>query len=453
MGFIKRRDRPVHLGPYKLEKIKRVDVPTTLIIEDEVERVPRRADGFERARHGDYGPRLQEIREREGGVRKNGQQAPMYGAIGGVLRSLVPSHDGPIAGKRAPITQDAGKLAQNIKALAYFLDSDAVGICETKPYVWYSHRSDGSAVEPYHKFAIVILIDQGYETMEAASGDDWISSAQSARGYMRGAEIGNAIAAYIRSLGYPARCHSAVDGDVQHLPLILWAGLGELSRIGEVIINPFLGPRFKSTVVTTDLPLALESPIDFGLQDFCEKCMKCARECPVSAIPFGPKVMYNGYETWKPDVQNCSGYRISNPHGLGCGRCLKMCPWNKVDFPLHRLGRWLAINAPWTRGFLAKLDDWLGYGNRNPVKKWWFDLTVEDSKVTIPGKTNARDLRTGKKPPQTHRVAYYTVDMLPPGDCTDAFPFDRKQGLKVTVEMETPEEARSRVAGGSSGQD
>ena len=33
------------------------------------------------------------------------------------------------------------------------------------------------------------------------------------------------------------------------------SGLGEVSRIGEVILNPFLGPRLKSGVVTTDMPL------------------------------------------------------------------------------------------------------------------------------------------------------------------------------------------------------
>jgi len=50
--------------------------------------------------------------------------------------------------------------------------------------VWYSHRQDGTecGVPP---LAVSVMIDQGYETMEGASGDDWISSAQSMRTYMR----------------------------------------------------------------------------------------------------------------------------------------------------------------------------------------------------------------------------------------------------------------------------
>ena len=122
-----------------------------------------------------------------------------------------------------------------------------------------------------------MLIDQGYETMEGASGDDWISGAQSMRGYLRGATIGGQMAEFIRRLGYSARVHSNLDSEVLHIPLILYAGLGELSRIGELVLNPFVGPRFKSVVVTTDMPLTHDQPIDFGLQDIYAKSASSAR--------------------------------------------------------------------------------------------------------------------------------------------------------------------------------
>jgi len=447
MSLTQRKNRPMHLGHYPLEKITRRETPTTLIIEDEVKRVPRRADGFERAAHGDYGERMQKIRQAAGGARAKGTalRNPIAGSLSDSLLSLVPAHDGEVAADKAPIPDDPKVLAENLKSYCYFLDADQVGICEAKNYTWYSHRKDGTEVEPYHKYAIVILIDQGYETSDASSGDDWMSGSQSARAYMRGAEIGNIVANYIRRLGYSAKCQSAVESDIQHLPLILLAGLGELSRIGEVIINPFLGPRFKSTVVTTDLPLASDKPIDFGLQDFCNKCLKCARECPCSAIPFGGKIMYNGYETWKPDVQNCTGYRVTNHKGQSCGRCLKMCPWNKADFPLYNLGRWMAFHLPFTRGLLARLDDWLGFGNRNPVKKWWFDLQPKDNKLQPPDQTNERDNQPDKAPPANHRIAYYNVDDLPGPNDTGPVPFDRQQGFDLADKLETPDEARKRV--------
>ena len=70
------------------------------------------------------------------------------------------------------------------------------------------------------------------------------------------------MADYIRQLGYPARAHTATSSDVLHLPLTLLSGMGELSRIGELVLNPFLGPRFKTHIVTTDLPSGHEpSPL------------------------------------------------------------------------------------------------------------------------------------------------------------------------------------------------
>ncbi len=124
---------------------------------------------------------------------------------------------------------------------------------------------------------------------------------------------------------------------VLQLPLTLLAGLGELSRIGEVVLNPYLGPRFKTAVITTSLPMAVDKPIDFGLQNFCNKCKKCARECSLRAISFGDKVMFNGYEMWKPDVESCTRYRVTNPAVSRCGRCLKVCAFNKQGLFEHRI--------------------------------------------------------------------------------------------------------------------
>ncbi|PON14735.1 Fe-S protein, partial [Candidatus Entotheonella serta] len=168
--------------------------------------------------------------------------------------------------------------------MAYYLGGDMVGVCACPEFAWSSHKVGGEPIEPVHRNAIVILIDQGYETMEGASGDDWIIGAQSMRAYMRGAEIAGIMAEHIRSLGWSARSQTNADSHVLHIPLVLLAGLGELSRIGELVLNPFVGPRFKSVVVTTDMPLKADKPIDFGLQDFCNQCNKCARECPCGAI-------------------------------------------------------------------------------------------------------------------------------------------------------------------------
>jgi reductive dehalogenase len=311
---------------------------------------------------------------------------------------------------------------------------------------------------PYHRTAVVMLIDQEYDTMEGASGDDWISGAQSMRAYLRGAEIAGIMADTLRRLGFAARAQTNVDSDLLHIPLILWAGLGEMSRIGELVLNPFVGPRFKSVVVTTDMPLAADRPIDFGLQYFCSSCRKCARECPCDAIPWGDKVMFNGYETWKPDVERCARYRLTNQRGSACGRCMKTCPLNKVvtaDGPLlERVASWCGINARWLKPVLVpaavKLDDWLGHGKRNPAKKWWLDFELVDGVCVEPVKgTNMRDLDLGHViDPEQQKIAVFPAAMMPVPNDARAAPVDRKAALAAAQALETPDEARARVARG-----
>jgi reductive dehalogenase len=313
-----------------------------------------------------------------------------------------------------------------------------VGICEMPEWAWYSHDMDGKPIEAKHTYAIVIVIDQGWETFEGSSGDDWVSGALSYRAYLNGSTTACIVADYIRRLGYPAQAHSNADGDVLQIPLMLLAGLGEMSRIGELVLNPFLGPRHKTAIITTDLPLAVDKPIDFGLQDFCDKCRKCARECPAQAIPYGDKVLYNGYEIWKPDVEKCTKYRVTNLKGSACGRCMKMCPWNKEGLLQHRLAMWAAIKLPFSRRFLIWLDDAMGYGRRNPVKKWWLDLVKEGQRVVKAEGVNARDLNLDRElKADNSGVAVYAVETLPTADQKQPVPVDRKQGLAETVVAET----------------
>ena len=311
----------------------------------------------------------------------------------------------------------------------------------------------------YHRYAVVMLIDQGFDTMEGASGDDWISGTQSMRGYLRGAEIAGVMADLLRGQGFSSRSQTNADSDVLHIPLILWAGLGELSRIGELVLNPFVGPRFKSVVFTTDFPMEVDKPIDFRLQYFCDNCLKCARECPCDAIPWGNKVMFNAYEMWKIDAERCTRYRLTNSKGAACGRCMKTCPLNKVvdmDGPLvTRMASWLGINAMWLKPLMVpiatRLDDWLGNGKRNPAKKWWFDHEIINGVAMKPKRgTNQRDLRLGRYiDPKKQKIAYYNANMMPAPDApAGSSKVDRKAAVASGELLETPAEAAARVARG-----
>ena len=447
----RRMQRRTDLSSYPMEQVKRVEKPTTLILDEEVPRVPHRASFFERPHYGDLGPKAQRERLRFA------FKTPSAQSYIPLIRAMVPLQTNEIAKEKDPTLTDSTANSRAIKSLGYALGADLIGICEIPKYAWYSHHNDGKPITPYHKYAIVMLIDQGFETMEGASGDDWISGSQSMRAYMRGAEIAGIMSRFLCDKGYSSRPQTNVLSHVLHIPLILLAGLGELSRIGELVLNPFVGPRFKSVVVTTDLPLDVDQPIDFGLQYFCSHCLKCARECPCDAIPVTDKVMFNGYEMWKIDAERCARYRVTNPRGAGCGRCMKTCPLNKVPNAdgslLTRIASWLGVNAMWLKPMMVplavKIDDWLGNGKRNLTKKWWLDLEVVDGISIEPvAGIHQRDIEPGKKLHTKEKIAYYHASLMPPPDSTEPVPADRKQAKELVDLIETPAKARLRKAAG-----
>jgi reductive dehalogenase len=369
-------NRNVPLGPFPMERLKRVEQPTTRITDD-VQRTDEREQGFIRAARGDFGP----VAKRE--INRPAKH-PIHAAGRNMTSYLAPRVDGEVASTKAPIPEDPEILSRHIKRLGYFFRANIIGIGPLPQYAVYTHDKNGNPVKLDHKFAIVILIDQDFETMDASKGYDWISGSQSILGYSNSAFIACIMADYIRKLGYPARAHHSANYQVAIPPLLLLAGIGEMSRMGNSVLNPFLGARFKASAVTTDLPLLPDKPIDFRLQRFCQTCKKCAVLCPSRAIPMGDKVMYNGYECWKLDIERCAKFRVTNQNGSSCGQCIKVCPWNKPQGWTHDIARWMAMHTPWLDSLLVKMDDIWGYGKQHEEKKWWFDLEEIDGVLQIP---------------------------------------------------------------------
>ena len=132
---------------------------------------------------------------------------------------------------------------------------------------------------------------------------------------------------------------------------------------------------------------------------------------------------------------------------------MKTCPLNKVvDLDgalMTRIASWLGVNARPLKPLMVPvatwIDDKLGNGMRNPVKKWWFDHEIIDGVATDAKATNQRDIEPEKQVDLTgQKVAYYHANMMPPPDQPEPFPVDRKAALAAKDVLETPAEAKAR---------
>jgi len=371
------------LGPFPMHRLKHVDRPTTLIT-DKIQRVDVRENAFDRAGRGDFGVKV----KRE--LPRLTVKYPLSAAQTDVMLHLGAVQDNEVADTEAPIPRDPKILSRHIKRLGYFLGADVMGICHIPEYAVYSHDVQGNPIDITYKYAIVIVTSKEYESVNASKGDDWIGDPLSFQAYMRAAFAAHTMADYIRRLGYPAVPQHAplAAGRYQVLipPLLLWAGIGEMSRAG-IILNPFLGLAFKASAVLTNMPLEPDKPIVFGLQDFCQHCKICASACPSNAIPTGNKVMYNGYETWKLDERRCASYNVLNKQGTICNTCVKVCPWTRPHTWPHNLVRWAIQRSSIARSAAIRTEYILGREKAKGIedKQWWFDLEYDaDGFLRIP---------------------------------------------------------------------
>jgi epoxyqueuosine reductase len=259
-----------------------------------------------------------------------------------------------------------------------------MGACRVPESAYYSHDKQGNPIEPRYKNAIIIVMRKDLHAVRASTGRDWMGDPISFQAYQHLGMVAETLANYIRRLGWEASPQygpSFVDRySVQLPPLLLAAGIGEVSRVG-IILNPFLGLGYKAAAVLTDMPILPDKPIDFGLQSFCQNCKICADNCPSQAISTGDKVMYNGYETWKLDTRRCASFNFTNKNGTMCNRCVKSCPWSNPTIWPHNLVRTMVMHSRIAQKIAIRAAYLLKPGEDHPDEKWWFDMEYVDDVI------------------------------------------------------------------------
>ncbi len=320
--------------------------------------------------------------------------SPFYNwePVTGQVRGMTKDRLGEWDPKSAGMNWNDASMA--VKHAALFYGSSLAGIAELNPLWLYTDihsptredreriipfRTDGEvfkqgedewAITPSMNKVVSIAFEEDYDGIMNSPGK--LASAAVGDGYSRMAVTAYKLAEFIRALGYNAL--PAGNGVGLSIPIAIDAGLGELGRNG-LLITPKFGPRVRLAKVITDMPLIPDSPISFGVKEFCEACMLCATECPSESIPKGPmtwegKSVSNnpGSHKWYIQPESCYDY-----NGFSCSNCKRTCPFNKPNNSwLHKVIREaIELRAIGMDKGMVKLDQASGYGQQLPDTEFW----------------------------------------------------------------------------------
>lgn len=277
--------------------------------------------------------------------------------------------------------KDPNNISKDMKKAAKKLGASEVGICELNSLWVYAAGHNPMTHEDFpieidfnvYKYAIVFVVEMDYEAMQASPSH--LEYATVAYGYSKAAYVAGQMAHFIRALGYKAI--PSVNDTALNIPLAVDAGLGQLGRNG-LLITPQYGPRVRIGKILTNLPLAPDKPINFGVPEFCNVCKRCATECPGRAITFGDLTdkavnisTSPGVFKWPINGEKC--FQFWGRSQLCCANCIRVCPFNKPPGWLHDIVKFIVRNASWLDRVLVWLDKAFGYGKRTGADKFWAD--------------------------------------------------------------------------------
>ncbi|MEW5818437.1 MAG: reductive dehalogenase [Spirochaetota bacterium] len=141
---------------------------------------------------------------------------------------------------------------------------------------------------------------------------------------------------FIRGLGWNSYGTTAFNGLGIYPAMAVMAGLGELSRLNR-LITPEYGPMVRETFLFTDLPLESTKPINFGVMEFCKRCLRCADMCPSKSLSFDREPTWEvrgawnnpGHRAYFENSVTCRNYW--DMVNSNCGICFIVCPYALDD--------------------------------------------------------------------------------------------------------------------------
>lgn len=274
---------------------------------------------------------------------------------------------------------DESNLTRQVRQMAKIFGASLCGICKVDDRWLYSSAYsgvDGGKEEPVNfpencKTAVVLAFEMDYRAIQYSPAHP--CSIAVGLGYSRMAFTSGLLAQFIRGLGFTAI--PTGNDTACSIPLAIDAGLGEIARNG-LLITPEFGPRVRLAKVFTDMPLVPDTPISFGVWDFCMVCEKCADKCPSQSImkgaPTGEPFNISNREgvlKWNINAETCLGWWATN--STDCSNCIRVCPFNKPAGKFHDLVRFGIKHVKQLHRTFLWGDDIMGYGKRLRADQFW----------------------------------------------------------------------------------
>jgi epoxyqueuosine reductase QueG len=269
---------------------------------------------------------------------------------------------------------EASKL---LKHAAEAAGADLVGVAEYDERWTYTQRFSAStaAGKPNDlpsETTSVIVIGQAMDERLIETAPSALSGAATGMGYSQDAVVLLTIAQFIRNLGYTAI--PSMNDTALAIPYAIKAGLGEYGKHG-LVITPEFGTSVRFGKIFTDMPLAHDRPISFGVAQMCAICNACSKACPSRAIPDAKpstelhnKSNIRGIRKWSIDGEKCFSYwsKINSD----CSVCVRVCPYTR-DYTKRRNRLWLRLSDSPLRRAALRIDRKFGGGQRTMADTWW----------------------------------------------------------------------------------
>lgn len=268
------------------------------------------------------------------------------------------------------------EAAQLLKHAATTAGADLVGVTGYDERWTYTERfsaSHGTAKANPLPAGVdtVIVVGQAMDERLIDTAPSALSGAATGMGYSQ-AVVLLTIAQFIRNLGYTAV--ASMNDTALAIPYAIKSGLGEYGKHG-LVITPEFGTSVRFGKIFTDMPLASDRPIEFGVAKMCAICNACSKACPSRAIPDSSpstkrhnKSNIKGIRKWSIDGEKCFSYwsKINSD----CSVCVRVCPYTR-DYTQRRNRLWLRLADSPLRRVALRLDRKFGGGKRVMAETWW----------------------------------------------------------------------------------